>query len=227
MRSLTIRRFTNFNIEDTLPLIKGGEPIGTISNTNRTFVMEGNVFNIYNCSYFLSIKDTIMVKPTEDEGFITVDFYKKSQTFDLYVVQNENILFVDAPTTLSKSFLSTLSNQYPERVSTHIFDFDFSILGQYQNNAKAIYFSVDDDAIDNKIFFGNGVDRDDEAVQAIDNENATYLMVEIDLRQRARTIGFSKKGAIVVYNTPNDLETFENPYLQIAYDAIDLISNRR
>ncbi len=225
MRSLTIRTINRFDIDENLPILKNGNPVGSISPTGRTFIMEGITFNVYSCSYFVSFNETIMVRTPEEDTYFTVDSYQKSENFELYTIPNRNLLFVDAPTGTSKTFLTALTQQYPDKIDTEIYCFDFPVIGQYQNNAKAIYFSVDDDAIDNKIFFGNGVDQDDEAVQAIDNENATYLMVEIDLRQRARTIGFSKKGAIVIYNIPNDLEGFENPYLQLAYDAIMMLAN--
>lgn len=225
MRSLTVRKFEKFDITDNLPLLKKGEPVGSIAPSEQTYTMEGKLFQIFNCSYFISINETIMVRPNEEDGLITVDNYKKSQNFNLYLLADQNILFVDIPTGVAKNFLSVLTNQYPEKVKTNVYNFDFPTIGQLQNNAKAIYFSVDDDAIDNKIFFGNGVDQDDEAVQAIDREDATYLMVEIDLRQRARTIGFSKKGAVILYNTPNDLNNLENPYLQLAYDAIEKLAD--
>lgn len=225
MRSLTIRNFHRFNVDENLPIVKNGTPVGGISPAGKTFVMEGVTFNVYSCSYFVSFNETIMVRNPEEDTYFTVDNYQKSENFVLYTVPDENLIFVDAPTSVAKTFLTALTNQYPERINTSVYDFDFSVIGQYQNSAKAIYFSVDDIAIDNKIFFGNGVDQDAEAVQAIDNESATYLMVEIDLRQRARTIGFSKKGAIVIYNIPNDLEDLEDPYLQLAHDSIMQLAN--
>lgn len=227
MKSLTIRNFTRFNIEEDLPIIKNGEAIGNISPTNNTYSMEGQTFHIYQCSYFVSINETIMVRTNTEDGFITVDNYKKSKSFNLYTVPTQNLLFVDAPTSISKGFLDSIERQYSDKVQTRVFSFDFQKIGEYQNNAKAIYFSVDDDLIDNKIFFGNGVDQDDEAVLAIDNSSATYLMVEIDIRNKARTIGFSKKGAIVIYNTPHDIDNLENPYLQLSFDAVNLLTNIR
>ena len=217
MKSLTIRKTNFFNVDDNFPLIKNNQPIGSIAPTGETFNMEGVVFELFQCSYFINFNDTIIVEI--DGNVDTVDSYKKSSAFMLYYVRRDNLIFVDAPTAIAKNFLSALEKQYPNKVKTQVYNFDFRAIGQHQSNTKAIYFSVDDDVIDSKTFHGNGVDQDMEAIDAIDNSNATYLMVEIDLRMKSRTIGFSKKGAIVIYSKPIDL-TLENPYLQLAYDAV-------
>lgn len=219
MKSLTIRKTELFNIDDTLPLLKNSENIGNIAPTGKTFAMEGVIFESYQCSYYINYNDTIIV---EINGNVdTVESYKKSSSFMLYYVRQSNMLFIDAPTGIAKNFMNALEKQFPNKVKTSVYNFDFKSIGQHQSNTKAIYFSVDDDVIDSKTFHGNGVHEDMEAIDAIDNSNATYLMVEIDLRLKSRTIGFSKKGAIVIYSKPLDLSEFTNPELQLAYDAIN------
>lgn len=223
MKSITIRETNLFNVDNDLPLLKNGTPIGNISPTSSTYNMEGIVFEIYQCSYFINYNDTIII---EIDGTVnTVDSYKKSSSFMLYYVSQSNLIFVDAPTAVAKNFLAALEKQHPNKVKTKVYEFDFKAIGQYQNNTKAIYFSVDDDLIDSKTFHGNGVHQDMEATDAIDNANATYLMVEIDLRSKSRTIGFSKKGAIVIYSQPFDLQNLDNPHLQLAYDAVNSFKN--
>lgn len=224
MKSLTIRTCTNFSITENLPLIKSGQPVGSISPTGRSFDLGGRIYNIYTCNYYVTINDTIMVEDRIEGGFTTVEHYKKSTSFEAYYSAHDQLLFVEAPTAIAKTFLTLLQNKYPEKVNTVVYDFDFVKIGEYRNTTKAIYFAVNDDSIDNKVFWGNGVDQDTEAIEAIDNSQATYLMVEMDIMLRARTIGFSKKGAIVIYNVPSDLN-LENPYLQLAYNAIQLVSN--
>ncbi len=218
MKSITIRETALFNVDDNLPLLRGGQPIGSIAPTGRSFNMDNVSFEIYQCSYFININDTIIVEI--DGNVNTVDSYKKSSSFELYYVSQSNLIFVDTPTAVAKNFLTALERQHPDKVRTRVYNFDFRTISQYQSNTKAIYFSVDDDLIDSKTFHGNGVHQDMEATDAIDNSNATYLMVEIDLRNRSRTVGFSKKGAIVLYNQPVDLYHLENPHLQLVYDAV-------
>ena len=218
MKSITVRETVSFNIDDDLPLLRNGEPIGNISPTNRTYNMEGITFKIYQCSYFINYNDTIIVEI--DGNIDTVENYKKSSSFMLYYVPQKNLIFVDTPTAIAKNFLTALERQYPNKVKTNVYPFDFKTIGQFQNNTKAIYFSVDDDVIDSKTFHGNGVHHDLEATDAIDNANATYILVEIDLRSKSRTIGFSKKGAVVIYSQPVDLQDLDNPHLQLAYDAV-------
>ncbi|CZR03694.1 hypothetical protein [Trichococcus collinsii] len=223
MKSLTVRTCVNFSITENLPLIKAGQPVGNIAPTGRSFDLGGRIYNVYTCNYYVTINDTIMIEDRIEGGFTTVEHYKKSTSFEAYYSANDQLLFVEAPTAIAKTFLSLLQSQYREKVNTIVYDFDFGKIGEYKNNAKAIFFAVNDDSIDNKVFWGNGVDQDTEAIAAIDNSQATYLLVEMDIIQRARTIGFSKKGAVVIYNVPNDLN-LENPYLQLAYNAIQLVS---
>lgn len=218
MRSLSVRSYDKFEINRSLPLVEQGQTVGNISPTSKTYNMDRTTFKIYDCSYFVSFNETIVV---DIEGELsTVDQYQKSTSFQLYEIPSENLIIIDATTAVAKRFINQVEKQYGDLVKTNIFNFDFSTIGEHQQNTKAIYFAVEDDVVDNKIFFGNGVEQDQEAVRAIDDSTATYLMVEVDLRNKARTIGFSKKGAIVIYSTPNDLSELENAYLQLAYDAV-------
>lgn len=89
----------------------------------------------------------------------------------------------------------------------------------FEKHAKGLYFAVDEDTITSKHFFGTGVETDDEAADAIDNEKATYLIANIDVLGKSRTIGFSKKGALVLYSKPSDIDK-ERPYLELAIETL-------
>lgn len=217
MKSLTIREVEKFEVDDNLPLLKDDTTIGTIAPTERSFVIEKTTFQEFHCTYHVDFKDTIIVEI--DGNLNTVDTYKKTSSFSLYFSAKEKILFVDAPTAISANFLNNLQQKYPDKIKTNVFAFDFSKISEHQNNSKAIYFSVDDSIIDSKTFYGNGVHQDIEAIDAIDNQNATYIMAEIDLQGKSRTVGFSKKGATVIYSKPVDLENLEHPYLLLSYEA--------
>lgn len=160
-----------------------------------------------------------MVQDRTSGEYHTFEEYKKSVQFKAYYAADKNLLFIEVPTSIAKNFLKLLSEQHEEKVTISHYDIDFSKVSIFQNTAKGIYFTVDDEEVDNKIFFGTGVDQNLEASQAIDSQQATYLIAQIDLIGKERTIGFSKKGALVVYNTPNDLSA-ENPYIELAYSAV-------
>ncbi len=217
LKSLTIRKVEKFNVDDSLPLLKDDTTIGNIAPTERSFVIERTTFTEFHCTYYVDFNDTIIVEV--DGNLNTVDNYKKSSSFSLYFSDQKNLLFVDAPTAISANFLNNLEQKYPDKIKTNIFAFDFQKISEHQNNSKAIYFAVDDAVIDSKTFYGNGVHQDIEAIDAIDNQNATYIMAEIDLQGQSRTVGFSKKGATVIYSKPIDLEHLERPYLLLSYEA--------
>lgn len=84
----------------------------------------------------------------------------------------------------------------------------------------SLYFKVDETQISSKHFFGAGVEQNDEAADAIDQNKATYIIGELDVASQKRTIGFSKKGTLVFYSKPNDMLNLTYPYLQLTADTL-------
>lgn len=223
MKSMTLRVCTKFNLnpdEDTLPVSHKGESTGTIINADDTRTISNSIFHVFDCTFYKNFDEKIIL----DDGTVE-DHFKKATNFRLYYSDKKQILLVPGPTNTTKTFLKDLADSYPERFDYKKFHFDFTQISQSNSLVKGIWFKVDDELIDSKAFFGDEVDQDDEASAALNSENGTYLITQLDIAGVERTIGFSQKSAIVVYNTIAPTDAMPLPYLQTIFDVYLTITN--
>ncbi|MEK1457981.1 hypothetical protein [Limosilactobacillus fermentum] len=223
MRSVTIRICNKFDLspeDNTLPITHKGQQAGTISNADDTRIISNTVFHIFYCTYFRVINDRIIL----DDGTIH-EHYKKADTFRLYYSKKSNVFFVPGATGTIKTFLKDLSTEYPDRFNFENYHFEFNQIRTANILVKGVWFKVDDDLVDSKAFFGEEVDRDAEANDALDAENGTYLISQMDVAGVERTIGFSQKSVIVIYNTIQPTDEIPLPYLQTVFDAFNSVKN--
>lgn len=221
MQSLTIRICQEFDLspdEGTLTINHKGQRAGTIANVDDTRVISNTVFRIFDCTFFKTINDHIIL----DDG-TTYDHYQKANTFHLYYSEQEHLFFVPGATNTIKTFLKALIKQYPEKFNYQNYHFDFNRIRTTNTLVKGVWFKVDGGSVDSKAFFGDEVDQDDEANEALDAENGTYLIAQMDIATIERTIGFSQKSAIVIYNTITPTDEVPLPYLQTVFDAFLII----
>lgn len=213
MKSYTLRRVTNFNLNADHPIVIGAVNYGNISKVpNSSKIINRKSFELYQCSFLETLVEDIIV-----DGEV-IEEYQKSKSFFLYYCQASNLILVETSTNIAKSFLKKLSDAYNDRVDLSLVRFDFNSIKTNSPGVKGVYFNVEDDAdVDSKAFFGSDVDNNNEANSAIAEENATYLIVSKDIAGTNRTIGFSQKSAIVLYNKVNE----ENGYLQLVVDTYD------
>ncbi|GIQ94183.1 hypothetical protein [Lactiplantibacillus plantarum] len=221
MKSISIFHVDRFDVTDSISFL---EDAGSLSPVGKTLVINHETLQEYTCTYNVTINEDILVKQLTTGQYVPADEYKKSNTFPLFYNKTNNIIFILAPTTIVKGFVETLTDNYGTKVGNlSRFEFDFGKISKFETNAKGLYFNVDDTSVDTKHFFGAGVQNDDEANEAIDNKTATYLMAQLDVAGKARTIGFSRKGALVIYSKP-DVNEHEKPYLQLAMDTLLVIN---
>ncbi|WP_279619604.1 hypothetical protein [Pediococcus pentosaceus] len=195
-----------------------GQQAGTIANVDDTRVISSTTFHIFDCTYFRVINERIIL----DDGTVH-EHYKKADTFRLYYSDKSNIFFVPGATGTVKAFLKDLSTQYPDRFDFKNYHFEFNKIRTAHALIKGVWFKVNDDLVDSKAFFGDEVDRDAEANDALDSEKGTYLISQMDVAGTERTIGFSQKSAIVVYNTIRATEETPLPYLQTVFDVFNSV----
>lgn len=216
MRSYTLRTVNTFNLNGNHPIVIGSVNYGNISKvTNASKVINGKSFELYQCSFLETLVEDIIV-----DGEV-IEEYQKSKSFFLYYCEKSSLILVETSTNIAKSFLKKLSDAYKDRVNLSLVRFNFNKIKINSPGIKGVYFNVEDDAdVDSKAFFGNDVDNNNEASTAIEDENATYLIISKDIAGVNRTIGFSQKSAIVLYNKVNE----ENGYLQLIVDTYDDVS---
>ena len=221
MKSYTIRKTSLFDFEGDNPIAVKQNPVGAISKDNgSTLIINSTSYQKYTCTFFQTIKESILVDGTPHES------YQKSTTFPLYYSKTKQLIFVETSTNIAKVFLSALEKSYEDKVNFVNIYFAFNKIISLNSNVKGLYFSVDgDDEVDSKAFFGNEVHRNTEAKDALDTENATYLMISLDISGTERTIGFSQKGAIILYNRVHADEQNVNPYLELVTTVYNTVAS--
>ncbi|MBC6348778.1 hypothetical protein [Lactobacillus melliventris] len=222
MKSLTLYKVNKLDIDDSVSLIKDKKPVGTISPSENTLTISKNTFKEYSCTYNFIVKEDILVSVNDD--FIPVSEYQHTNSFKAFYCKEKNLFFVFAPSSICRGFIKSLKSTYSEEVDiSNPIKFPFDKIKTYEKSARGLYFNVDDDTVTSKHFFGTGVEQNDEAVEAIDKNRATYLMAKIDVSGISRTIGFSKKGALVMYSKPMDKLDKDYPYLELAVEILQAI----
>lgn len=221
MKSLTIYKCSKFDITDSVALLQDNEDAGNIAPNGDSIIISKKSFLPFTCTYNVKVKQDILV--LINSAYTPVPFYKESNSFPAFYSNKENLLFVFAPSPVAKGFTDALVSTYNDKVKLdNTLKFDFNTIKTFEESAKGLYFAVDEATINSKHFFGTGVEKDDEAAEAIDEQRATYLMAKIDILGKSRTIGFSKKGAMVLYSKPSDIKN-EHPYLELATETLKAI----
>lgn len=223
MQSITLRKVKTFNITGTLSITdtRGDQIFGSIALQPGSYIVNGKSFVKYIGILNNYYDDAIDV---EIEGVLRhVDKYQKTESFDIFYSREAEIILVFAGTRQAKSFLDQLTNNYPDDVELDNYDFTFPDITTDAVNNKALFFNVtDDEHVDSMAAFGDDVDQNVDVSSAIDERRATYLMAQMDIGSTSYTLGFSKKSAIVIYQTMT-VTTSENAYLQLAIDTLQLI----
>lgn len=230
MKSVTIYNCSKFDINDSSEILQSKSQnnntskitVGNIAPTqdsiNSIIVNQSN-FLKFDCIYYITIDDNIIALINGNS--VPVEQYQKSSSFPAFYSSNIEKLFIFAPSPIAQEFIKSLVETYPDKITIeNSLNYDFNKIKTNENYAKALYFKVDETQITSKHFFGAGVEQDDEAAEAIDKNKATYIMGELDVAGKSRTIGFSKKGTLVFYSKPNDMTNLEYPYLQLAADTL-------
>ncbi|RHW48446.1 hypothetical protein [Lactobacillus bombicola] len=222
MKSLTLYKVNKLDIDDSVSLVQDKITIGTISPNENTLTISKNIFKEFSCTYNSIIKEDILA--LIDNELIPVDEYQHTNSFKAFYCEEKNLFFVFAPSSICKGFIKALESTYSKEVNIpNPIQFPFNKIKKYEKSARGLYFNVNDDTVTSKHFFGAGVEQNDEAVEAIDENRATYLMAKIDVSGISRTIGFSKKGALVMYSKPVDKQDRKYPYLELAVEILQAI----
>ncbi|MCK1255389.1 hypothetical protein MX101_04810 [Streptococcus uberis] len=224
MKSLTICNCERFDVVNTLGITMNGETVGSISvdTINPTLIFESKVVNVFSASLFLPVKENILVEIQGVE--MPLDQYKTTHNFKIYYSAGSNKLIVDAPSPIAKKFIQAFRQAYSDKATINNCSFDFEKITRFTNGTKALYFDVNDTVVDSKGFFGDDIHTSPEADQAIKTNSATYLVAELDLLSKSRTIGFSQKGTLVFYSNLIDISSTP-PEVQLALNCIDMFAN--
>lgn len=224
-QSISIRKVNKFEIPNGVTTIqKADVPLGTISKSNRTFSIDKNTYEIFDCSFSKDYAENISVFIPELEDYRELTSYKKKITFKMYYNRSKNILFSDTTTPITKSFLKTLFSTPNVDIEYSTPHFNLQQIANQLIETKGLGFDSDDEGVSSKNFFGTEVDSNQEASDALEQDHSTKLMGILEVVGNQYTVMFTQSGSLVVYSkipsTTQDNQPLEKPMLAFAIDVL-------
>lgn len=224
-KSISVRKIFKLNIpEGITEITKADVPLGTITKSGKTLSTEnGIIFEVLNCSFSKDITESISAYIFELDQYVSLDHFKKKFTFNMYYSSKKGLLFSEAVTPVTKSFLSALKTtpNVDLEYTTEHFDFD-KISSQFAQT-RGVRFNSSDQGVNNKLFNGNAVNENNEALLAIQNDDATQIIGVINMGNTDYTVSFTQSGTVVVYNKIPHFERKEVPMLEFAVSVFSEI----
>ena len=222
--SISVKSVSQFDLPSDKTEIKNANvPLGSIEKTDKSLTIDGIVFSVYTCEYSKDISDDISVFVNDLDEYKEFSSYKKKFKFNLFYSDKKRICFLDTTAPVTKSFLKSLSKTEDVVLDYTNIHLDFNDICDKFNTTRGIRFSSDDQCVDKKAFNGSDVTENNEATDAISNDNATQIIGELDVNSKTYTIMLTTAGSIVSYTKLFDYEKKENPMLEFSIDALNVL----
>ena len=186
--SISVRQVYEFEIPNgTTDIKKANVTIGSITTTGQTLTIEGKIYTKFKGSYTKTIDDEILVYNSDADEYQQYDNYQKAFEFDIFYSQTDQLLFLT----------TTISNMMPQ--------------------TKGVSFNSTDAGVSSKSFSGDEVDVNDEAIEALENDEATKIIGTLDILGKSRTIMLTQSGTILSFTSLTDIsEQKEYPMLEFS-----------
>ncbi len=225
VKSISIRQIENFEIPtNTVEILKANVPLGTITRSERNLITEnGTVFHVYACTFSKDISEDISVYVQELDQYLAINQFKKMFNFNIYYSPARSLLFSEALTPVTKSFLSALRDTPDVDIDFRPHHFDFDMISNLFAQTKGVKFNSNDQGVTNKSFSGNAVDENTEAHNAIQNDDATQIIGVMDIGNTSYTLSFTQSGTLMVFNKLYNFEDKEVPMLEFAISVLSEI----
>ncbi len=223
MNSFAIRKCTKFNINKITEFNRGptsNNPVGKITPTNEIVTLNNQKYKKFNCEQYKNKNNEIIVDGTPHLE------YKEVTRFETYYCKDNNLLILNTAIGDAATFLKYLKQAQEQEIDLNKIDFQFNtITKQAGVLMDQIWFNTSDKHAKTKAFNGIEVNKNKEAQQAINNQKATYIKVQMDVASNnnnfKRTIGFSKKsGIVIVQKNDADIDSHEKE-LQLLLDTFE------
>lgn len=223
--SISIRKAEKFVIPNGLtPIVKANVPLGSIEKTNKTLSIEHVTFEHFKGAYTKDIIDDITVFDTNIDDYVEFQSYKKKFSFNLFYSKEQQILFSDATTPITKKFLKELSQSDNVELKYNAIHFDLEKISSMMPQTKGVRFSTVDPGVSKKNFSGDEVDTNLEAIDALRNDDAVQLIGTLDVGKVARTVMLTQSGTLLTFSSLADLSSKEYPMLEFALATLRKIN---
>lgn len=219
--SISVRMSKKFEIpEGNITIEKAKVPLGTIKKSDSTLTISRHVFMVYNCSFSKDISDDITVYIDELSDYKEVRTYKKAFNFNIYYSSDAQLLFSEANTPVTKAFLKALKTTDGVDIDFDTPHFELDNISNQFQQTKGIRFSTVDEGVSAKAMTGSSVDSNQEAADALQNDNATSIIGVLDIGKRGYTIMLTQSGTIVCFSKLFAYDKDKHPMLSFAIDVL-------
>ncbi|WP_341636568.1 hypothetical protein [Staphylococcus casei] len=223
MNSFALRHCTNFNIRFTIEFNRGATSkylAGKISPTSKTITLNNQIYKVFDCEQYKNKNNEIIVDGTPHSE------YKEVIRFETYYCKDKNLLILNTAIGDARTFLKYLEIDQEQNINLSKINFQFNIITKQPGVLMdQIWFNTPDKHAKTKSFNGVEVNKNREAKEAINNQKATYIKVQMDVasnnKTTARTVGFSKKsGIVLVQKNDANIDSSEKE-LQLLLDTFE------
>ncbi|MDU6118982.1 MAG: hypothetical protein E6656_05460 [Streptococcus sp.] len=216
--SISVRKVKKFDIPDgKTDIKKANVTIGSISKTSKTLNIENKTFIKFKGSYTKTIDDEILVYNPYADEYQQYENYQKAFEFDIFYSSSDQLLFLSTTTPIAKKFLKELEKIDGLEIDYTSLKFDLKAISNMMPQTKGVSFNSTDAGVSSKSFSGDEVDVNDEAIEALDNDEATKIIGTLDILGRSRTIMLTQSGTILSFTSLTDLsDQKEYPMLEFA-----------
>ena len=198
----------------TTDIKKANVTIGSITTTDKTLTIEGKVYTKFKGSYTKTIDDEILVYNSDADEYQQYDNYQKAFEFDIFYSQTDQLLFLATTTPTAKKFLKELEKIDTLNIKYTSLKFDLMAISNMMPQTKGVSFNSTDAGVSSKSFSGDEVDVNDEASEALENDEATKI---IGILGKSRTIMLTQSGTILSFTSLTDIsEQKEYPMLEFS-----------
>lgn len=216
--SISVRQVSEFEIPNgTTDIKKANGNIGSITTTDKTLTIEGKVYTKFKGSYTKTIDDEILVYNSDADEYQQYDNYQKAFEFDIFYSQTDQLLFLATTTPTAKKFLKELEKIDTLNIKYTSLKFDLMAISNMMPQTKGVSFNSTDAGVSSKSFSGDEVDVNDEASEALENDEATKIIGTLDILGKSRTIMLTQSGTILSFTSLTDIsEQKEYPMLEFS-----------
>ncbi|MGF1392088.1 hypothetical protein ACQSD2_04260 [Streptococcus infantarius] len=216
--SISVRHVEKFEIpEGKTNIEKANITIGSISTTGKTLTIERKKFIKFKGSYTKTIDDEILVYNSDADEYQQYDNYQKAFEFDIFYSASDKLLFLSTTTPIAKKFLKELKKINEIKIEYTSLKFDLKAISNMMPQTKGVSFNSTDAGVSSKSFSGDEVDVNDEAVEALENDEATKIIGTLDILGKSRTIMLTQSGTILSFTSLTDFSVQkEYPMLEFA-----------
>ena len=216
--SISVRQVSEFEIPNgTTDIKKANVTIGSITTTDKTLTIEGKVYTKFKGSYTKTIDDEILVYNSDADEYQQYDNYQKAFEFDIFYSQTDQLLFLATTTPTAKKFLKELEKIDTLNIKYTSLKFDLMAISNMMPQTKGVSFNSTDAGVSSKSFSGDEVDVNDEAIEALANDEATKIIGTLDILGKSRTIMLTQSGTILSFTSLTDIsEQKEYPMLEFS-----------